>query len=239
MGKIEFLDNKYTKWYLNIIGRAIVKLKMGYVERHHIIPKSFGGSNKKDNIVRLTAREHFICHLLLVRMVTGKNRHKMICAAWYLKHHLKTIKISSRTYEILKIQFSNTIKSNRTGKKHSEETKKRMSLARLGQKTSKDTKLKLSLLAKSRTFSKETREKMSKAHTGSKRSEEIKSKMTLAQLNRWENMSSEKHDEIIDNRIKKNHHLSDETKAKMSESIKSFISTNNIKNLKSWRDHQI
>ena len=148
MGKIEFLDNKYTKWYLNIIGRAIVKLKMGYVERHHIIPKSFGGSNKKDNIVRLTAREHFICHLLLVRMVTGKNRHKMICAAWYLKHHLKTIKISSRTYEILKIQFSNTIKSNRTGKKHSEETKKRMSLARLGQKTSKDTKLKLSLLAK-------------------------------------------------------------------------------------------
>ena len=28
-----------------------------YVEKHHIIPKSEGGTNDKDNLVNLTARE--------------------------------------------------------------------------------------------------------------------------------------------------------------------------------------
>ena len=36
-----------------------------YYESHHIIPKWMGGSNKKENLVLLTAREHYICHYLL------------------------------------------------------------------------------------------------------------------------------------------------------------------------------
>ena len=36
-----------------------------YCETHHIIPKSEGGSNDKSNLVNLTAREHYIAHLLL------------------------------------------------------------------------------------------------------------------------------------------------------------------------------
>ena len=36
-------------------------MNIGYYEKHHIQPKSLGGSNKKENLVRLTAREHFIC----------------------------------------------------------------------------------------------------------------------------------------------------------------------------------
>lgn len=38
------------------------------MERHHVIPKCLGGSNSKDNLVELTAREHFICHWLLHRI---------------------------------------------------------------------------------------------------------------------------------------------------------------------------
>lgn len=39
-----------------------------YGERHHIVPRCLGGSNRKDNLVRLTAREHAICHLLLAKL---------------------------------------------------------------------------------------------------------------------------------------------------------------------------
>lgn len=34
-----------------------------YYEKHHIIPKSLGGTNKKDNLVKLTPKEHFLAHM--------------------------------------------------------------------------------------------------------------------------------------------------------------------------------
>jgi cellobiose-specific phosphotransferase system component IIA len=64
-----FIDNKYTRWYYNIVTNAKSRISIGYTEKHHIIPKSCGGNNSKNNLVALTAREHFVCHLLLIRMV--------------------------------------------------------------------------------------------------------------------------------------------------------------------------
>lgn len=71
-----YLQNKYTKCYYNIIERAKSRNlpKEIYSERHHIIPRSIGGSNHSDNLVNLTAREHFICHLLLPRMLDGMEK---------------------------------------------------------------------------------------------------------------------------------------------------------------------
>lgn len=43
----------------------------GYVERHHIIPKSRGGSNDPENLIKLTAEDHFFAHLLLAKMHGG------------------------------------------------------------------------------------------------------------------------------------------------------------------------
>lgn len=39
-----------------------------YTENHHIVPRSLGGSDNQDNMIRLTAREHLIAHLLLVKI---------------------------------------------------------------------------------------------------------------------------------------------------------------------------
>ena len=39
-----------------------------YCETHHILPKCLGGSNEEENLVNLTAREHFIAHMLLVKI---------------------------------------------------------------------------------------------------------------------------------------------------------------------------
>ena len=63
-----FIDNKYTKWYFQIISNGRKKRELQYVEKHHIIPKCLGGSNAKYNIATLTPREHFLCHWLLLKM---------------------------------------------------------------------------------------------------------------------------------------------------------------------------
>ena len=101
-----YLQNKYTRWYYNIIKRAKSSPTVGYIEKHHIIPKSLGGDNHQDNLVSLTAREHFVCHLLLTKMTTGMARKKMVLAVFYLtgkgKSSRTNIIKSSRIYERLR-----------------------------------------------------------------------------------------------------------------------------------------
>jgi hypothetical protein len=72
-----FINNKYTTWYNSLINKAKNRTIYGYTEKHHIVPSSLGGTNDNDNIVKLTAREHFVCHLLLTKMTTGNARYKM------------------------------------------------------------------------------------------------------------------------------------------------------------------
>ena len=40
----------------------------GYVERHHILPRSLGGSDEAENLIRLTPEDHFFAHLLLAKI---------------------------------------------------------------------------------------------------------------------------------------------------------------------------
>lgn len=39
-----------------------------YTEKHHILPRCLGGDDSTENIVRLTAREHFVSHRLLAKI---------------------------------------------------------------------------------------------------------------------------------------------------------------------------
>lgn len=78
------------------------KSKEQYFEIHHILPTSLGGTNDKSNLVLLTAREHFIAHLLLTKFKTGKDRSKMIYALWRLTNGQSSSRkptYSSRQYE--------------------------------------------------------------------------------------------------------------------------------------------
>lgn len=97
-----FNDTKYTIWYWNIIEHAKTKSIIGYKEQHHILPRSLGGSNDSDNLVYLTAREHFIVHWLLTKMTSGKAKAKMMYAWWSFFTHKSSRKFSSKYYEILK-----------------------------------------------------------------------------------------------------------------------------------------
>ena len=73
----------YKKLYNKIIENRQLNSYTGYTENHDIIQKSLGGSNDDENLVRLTAREHFICHLLLTKIYTkGSNEYYKMCHAF-------------------------------------------------------------------------------------------------------------------------------------------------------------
>lgn len=124
-----YLQNKYTKCYYNIVNRASSRVicPESYTENHHILPRSLGGSDEGDNMVRLTAREHFICHLLLPKFTAGNDRYKMVHALWFMANTKKLgnrYKPSSRIYESARLQKAEIMRSLRGdnhpnyGKKH-------------------------------------------------------------------------------------------------------------------------
>ena len=58
----------YKAHYDKLIARGQRTLIHGYRERHHIVPKCLGGDDSEDNLVYLTAEEHYIAHQLLVKI---------------------------------------------------------------------------------------------------------------------------------------------------------------------------
>jgi hypothetical protein len=139
-----YLPNKYTTWYNNIIQRAQSRVLSAdiYTEKHHIIPQSLGGTNDRSNLVVLTAKEHFICHLLLVKMTTGLARRSMAYASWKMTHidgrprHTP----SARIYNLMKKQLSESYKGipkkykHWLGKKHTIESKEKQSVSKKREK---------------------------------------------------------------------------------------------------------
>jgi|688.fasta_scaffold749808_1 hypothetical protein len=116
------IENKYTKLYYKITSNAKQRITEGYTELHHIIPQSMGGSNNKENLVHLTAREHFICHWLLIKMTEGEDRSKMLYALngmkaenrYQQRYHTK---ITARVYEKYRIEHAENHSKRMKGRK--------------------------------------------------------------------------------------------------------------------------
>jgi len=107
-----FIINKlmdYQKIYNQIIERAKIRQIKGYKEKHHIIPKCIGGINDKENLIELTAREHFICHQLLCEIYPDEFKLKQalfLMSIGKQKIKDKHYKISNRVYDRLKSEYS-------------------------------------------------------------------------------------------------------------------------------------
>jgi len=114
----------YKKIYDSIISKRIGNPPLGYSEKHHIKPRSLGGDNTKENIVSLTAREHFICHFLLAKMYSKNTK------SWFKMNHafiiMKASNIdqyryfNSRLYESCKSNFSAVMSQVQSGKNNSQ-----------------------------------------------------------------------------------------------------------------------
>jgi len=140
-----FEQNDYLKEYYDIIeNNKITDIKTQYCEKHHIIPKSLGGSDKKENIVYLSAIDHFRCHKLLTKFTTGTVNGKMWNAVWRMMNkqshnQLRDLTFTEEEYEEARIKHakahSKRMKKENNpfyGKKHTEETKQRMSEKKKG-----------------------------------------------------------------------------------------------------------
>lgn len=163
-----FLQNKYTTLYYRLISTAQARpVPVGYTERHHIVPKSIGGDNNTLNLVRLTAREHFICHKLLVRMTTGMNKRKMSYALLpFIRQNprLARARVTSRDFQSIRELVGAAAKANMTGRIVSAETRAKQSASKKITHNSPEVQAKLSEMGKSRTP--EHRAKIGASHKG-------------------------------------------------------------------------
>ena len=116
----------YSKLYTSIIEHRLVNPVVGYTEKHHILPRSLGGDDKKSNLVKLTAKEHFICHLLLTKVYKCDITvyKKMVKAfgmmLWMHGENQERYKVSSRKYQHLKEEFARIQSEEQTGKSNSQ-----------------------------------------------------------------------------------------------------------------------
>lgn len=171
-----FLNNKYKTWHDNIITKAKNRTLTCYTEKHHILPKCLGGSNNEDNLVRLTAKEHFIVHMLLCKFTEGSINNKMIfafSAMSCIKGKNRNYKATSRIAEKLKLKFIKLL----TGRKFSKETLAKLSKVRKGRTLTEEHKRKIGLAGVGRKQSQETILKRTSKTTGMKRSQAFKDRM--------------------------------------------------------------
>ena len=155
----------YQKIYDQLIAKRQqnpISKKNGYCERHHIIPKSLGGLDDDSNKVNLTAREHYIAHLLLVKITEQKfgkdsNQYeKMIRAVTFFNTcknnnklvERKSINFNSHVYAYIREEFAKVLsvcmigkltgeKNGMHGRKRTKEEKEKMSKTRLERGCSK------------------------------------------------------------------------------------------------------
>lgn len=108
----------YSRIYNQLISKRqnIPPPENVYCEKHHIIPKCLKGTNDKSNIVRLTAREHYIAHLLLAKIHKNKGLDKAVAL---MSRQISTIKFkfSSRLYQKSREEFANKKQQFMKGKK--------------------------------------------------------------------------------------------------------------------------
>lgn len=188
----------YSKIYNDLVAKCVVrgldkKILDGYFEKHHIIPKCLGGSDKNSNFVLFTPREHVIAHRLLWK--ANPDNYSLMWAYTRTVNSHKGI-LNSREVESAKIAkakvMSERVVSQETRDKISatlmgsvipQEVIEKRRLKQIGQKRTQETKDKLSqkrreLIDSGWTHSEESRKKIGDAARGKKISEEHKRKIS-------------------------------------------------------------
>lgn len=166
----------YNKHYDLLMIKAVARKSIdGYFERHHIIPRALGGGDF-NNLVDLTAREHFIAHWLLAKIYGGSMWSALLLfKGKNNKYH------NSRLYEVARLKVSKETSKRRKGIKLSTETKSKMSKAHTGKKFSDKAKQNMSKARKGETrkpMSEATKEKLRKANIGKTLSKEHREKIS-------------------------------------------------------------
>ena len=126
-----FLENKYSKWYIKLVSK---ESDDEYTEIHHNLPRSLFPEYEKCewNLVKLSARQHFISHMFLFQMFEKNSEQytKMLSAINIMKGRTKYF--NSRLYEIARNKWSETQKLRRWSEEHKEKISKSMTGTKRG-----------------------------------------------------------------------------------------------------------
>jgi len=169
----------YLKYYIKLIKKAETRENPpNKYERHHIFPKSIYGKNNR--VVKLTPKEHYIAHALLykgfVKRYGFKDAKTIKMAYAFRCMHIKTgdqgdRPFNSRLFERLRLDFLHRIggeNSPFSGKKHSEETKKKIREMKKGPNHPLYGKFGADHPSYGRVNSEESKQKMSEIKMGDK-----------------------------------------------------------------------
>ena len=137
-----------------------------YTESHHIFPSCQGGPDVSENRIRLTAKEHLLAHLLLVKMNPG--HHGLLSAANWMSNNKKH---GCRKYAWLKEKFSIMNSEKKKGISFSEDHCKNISNSLKGYKKSDEHLKGIGESKKGIPLSDEHRQKLSKSTKDLKKSE--------------------------------------------------------------------
>jgi len=108
----------YTTIYNNLIQKAVSRSLTGYKERHHIVPRCLGGNDAKENLVDLTPEEHYVAHLLLIKIYP--RNASLIHAAVMMTVKGKDQVRNNKLYGWLRRKHSVAISNNQSGKGNSQ-----------------------------------------------------------------------------------------------------------------------
>lgn len=183
----------YQKIYYQICQNSIKenrkKASGVYYEKHHIVPKCLGGDNTKQNLVLLTAKEHYICHLILYYLHPN-NRGLALAYTKFNKIHKKGANQFSKVRQeaVKRISGHN---NPMYGKTHSDSVKKKISQVHKGKKISDELKQIWSVQRsgennwwKGKNHSEESKNKMRKPKLDSSRMRKPKRKLTCPHCNK-------------------------------------------------------
>lgn len=201
----------YKKIYDDFISDRLQKQNIdGYFEIHHIIPKSYGGLNKKENLIKLTAKDHFFAHILLAKIYKGKMIFalNMMCKTRTQTHKNKSV------YEVFKKQIAEEISKVNKNKIVKQETKDKLSATQTGRKHTIERIENNRKAQLGKVMTEEVKEKISKSLKGVKKPKEHGQK--IAEYNRTR-IFTEEHRQNISKSLK-GLKQSDETRKRMSES---------------------
>lgn len=188
----------YRKHYNSLISRARRRVASGYLERHHAIPKCMGGPDTKSNLVQLTPEEHYVAHLLLVKIYPG-NQGLAFAAHMMTVGSNRQNRKGNKVYGWLRRKLSGK-KSAESNLKRSESQRRAMDCRRgktfeeiygperaaqikekrRGYTASAETRIKMSESLKGVAKSMEHRKKISHALTGLPRSVEHRKRLSLS-----------------------------------------------------------
>ena len=215
----------YKGLYDSLMEKGRLRSIEGYKEKHHIIPRCLGGSNAAENIVELLPEEHFMAHLLLLKIYPDAEK---LSYSMLMMASRRGVKINSKIYGMLKRKVSLA----KTGKKHTKETKELISRKKAGKPSpkkgvpiSEDQKLKISAANKGnpspnkgKKLTLEQREHLARINTGKTQSEETRAKRSATMRGRKGNSPSLETREKIASKLR-GVRLSPESRTKQAASL--------------------